>query len=436
MTEIPAHRVVEILRLPGLAEAADYLHWDSLRRRSAPAGLDAREWWLALKLQRRQVARPLPLRDTAGTPFSYVLSDAILERLPLVDSHTAGRIGIGTDMLNSEHRDRYVVSSLIEEAITSSQLEGAATTRQDAVAMLRAGRAPQDRSERMILNNYRAMQRITEISAEPMSSELICELHRTVTEGTLHDPEAAGRLQRPQDQRVDVVDPGNGEILHRPPPAAELPDRMRALCDFANGRTPTPHYLHPIVRAIVLHFWLAYDHPFADGNGRTARALFYWSALNSGYWLFEFLSISSLLRKAPVRYARSFLYTETDDGDLSYFILHQLELILRAVEELGAYVTRKTAELQRVSLGLNSQQMLNHRQRALLAHALKHPAQVYTIQSHRHSHQVAYATARADLLQLRALGFLEQFQVAKELRFRAPPNLDTRLQQVGGGDRE
>jgi Fic family protein len=48
----------------------------------------------------------------------------------------------------------------MEEAITSSQLEGAATTREVAKEMIREGRQPRDRSERMILNNYLTMQRI------------------------------------------------------------------------------------------------------------------------------------------------------------------------------------------------------------------------------------------------------------------------------------
>ena len=113
------------------------------------------------------------------------------------------------------------------------------------------------------------------------------------------------------------------EIFHDPPPAEQLDERMAAMCDFANGKIPN-HFIHPVVRAIILHFWLAYDHPFVDGNGRTARALFYWLMLRNNYWLFEFISISQIIRKAPIKYGRAFLYTETDDNDLTYFILYHL----------------------------------------------------------------------------------------------------------------
>lgn len=43
---------------------------------------------------------------------------------------------------------------------------------------------------------------------------------------------------------------------------------------------------------------IAYMHPFVDGNGRTARALFYWYMLKSGYWLTEYLSISRVIAKS------------------------------------------------------------------------------------------------------------------------------------------
>jgi Fic family protein len=92
--------------------------------------------------------------------------------------------------------------------------------------------------------------------------------------------------------------------------------------------------VHPVVRAILIHFMLGYDHPFYDGNGRTARALFYWSLARSGYWLMEYVSISRLLRQAPAQYARAYRHTETDDNDTTYFIVHQLEVIQQAIAAL------------------------------------------------------------------------------------------------------
>ena len=139
-----------------------------------------------------------------------------------------------------------------------------------------------------------------------------------------------------------------------------------------------------MVRAILVHFWLAYDHPFVDGNGRTARALFYWVMAREGYWLCEYVSISRILKKARVQYARAFLYTETDDNDATYFILYQLGVLTRAIRDLHAYLDRKAAEVREVedlvrrSTALRAE--LNPRQLDLLTHALKHTNAEFTVE--------------------------------------------------------
>lgn len=195
----------------------------------------------------------------------------------------------------------------MEEAIRSSQLEGAVTSRRVAKELLRSGRPPKDRSERMILNNYRALAFMRESVGDRLTPAIVLELHRLLTEGTLDDPDAAGRLQTPQDERVAVLDVNDGSVIHRPPPAEQLSDRLRDLCDFANATDEPESFLHPVIRAVLLHFWVGFDHPFEDGNGRTARALFYWSMRTHRYWLVEYLSISRILREAPSQYSRAFV---------------------------------------------------------------------------------------------------------------------------------
>lgn len=275
LTQLDPQRLLELLTIAPSGQHQAYYHWDELRRRTPPHGLSLEEWWLKLKIGRRQTQRRVPLVDCKNQHFSYCLADNILEKLPLIDAQASGAMIISEQVVNSGQRDRYVISSLIEEAITSSQLEGAVTTRKDAADMLRSGRQPRDKSEQMILNNFKAMQKILEVKDQEITPESVCELHRIVTELTLEDESCAGRIQRPDEKRVAVWDETTGDILHEPPPAKELADRMKNMCDFANGHNTDGPYMHPLIRAIILHFWLAYDHPFEDGNGRTARALFY-----------------------------------------------------------------------------------------------------------------------------------------------------------------
>lgn len=406
-----------------------YLHWDKLRHLTPPASLSPEAWWAGVKAARRPLHKTVALSDLGGTPFYFCPVEPIHEYLHRIDRRLAGRIGASDAITTGGQRDRYLISSLMEEAITSSQLEGAATTRQVAADMLRSGRRPRDRDERMIFNNYRAMATIRQWRDKPLSPELVLHLHRLVTEATLDDPDEAGRLQTETDERVEVRDNLSNDTLHRPPPAAVLPERLEQLCAFANQNLSGKDFLHPVIHAIILHFWLAWDHPFADGNGRTARALFYWKMLQSDYWLFEFISISTILRKAPGQYKRTFLRTETDENDLTYFLLQQLEVISRAMTQLDDYLQRKTEEVQLVERKLKSRMPLNHRQLALLGHALRNPRTEYTFGSHQRSHQVAYATARSDLLELAELGLLDQSAPGrKPIRFLAPMDLSRRIE--------
>jgi Fic family protein len=303
-------------------------------------------------------------------------------------------------------------------------MEGAATTRDVAKAMIRSRRPPRDRSERMILNNFLTMQRIRELRDQPLTPQLVLDLHRLVSEDTLDDPADAGRLRRPG-QDV-VVDDAYGTVFHVPPPADELPGRLEELCRFANSETPTV-FLHPVVRAIALHFWLAYDHPFCDGNGRTARALFYWAMLHQGYGLFEFISISSVINRARGQYERSFLLSESDDNDLTYFLLAQVKVIQQAIAGLHAYLERKAGEGAALQQRLEGMDGLNLRQLALLRHALRHAGFRYSVLSHQNSHGVSHQTARSDLQKLAGRGLLIPAKDGRREVFRVPEDLALRL---------
>ncbi len=384
-----------------------YLHWAELKYRKPPEGLNHDLWWLGIKMARAQLRKRIPLKDARGTHFSFCMPDTVLEMLHEIDSKATGQVAISEQVTNPETRNRYIVSSLIEEAITSSQLEGASTSRKIASNMLRSGRRPKNQHERMILNNYAAMNVVREIKSEKLTPELILDLHRIVTDQTLEDAEAAGKLQTSDDVRVGVFDARNRK-LHTPPPADQLPGRIKELCEFANDEHTAPTFIHPIIKSILLHFWIGFDHPFEDGNGRLARALFYWSMLKQNYWLFECISISRNIKKAPARYAYAYLYSETDENDLTYFIAHQLKVIISSIADLEQYLNKKIEQAKDLEQRLKGVRQFNHRQLALLSHAIRGNSDGYTFRSHQTSHGVAYATARADLLDLEGRELLVQ----------------------------
>lgn len=433
----PFHELLKRIapeRLPAIVSAGlgasleEYLHWDKLRHLDPPAGLTHEEWWLRLKFARYPLFRLLPLTDVEGRPFTFGMPDNVLQLLHFVDQRCSGEIAMPAVVTADEQaRQHYLVNSLMEEAIRSSQLEGATTSRRVAKELLQSGREPTNRSERMIINNYRALQFMRDSLGDELTPSHVLEMQRILTEGTLDNPDAAGRLQRPDEERVAVYDRIDGSLVHRPPLADQLPGRLEQMCAFANETGETDQFVHPVIRSILLHFWLAYDHPFEDGNGRTARLLFYWSMRKHGYWLTEYLTISRILRLGPAKYTRSFLLTETDERDTTYFIIFQLEVIKRAVDELHAYLGRKIKELRKVEQALRGAEEFNHRQLALLTDAARNPDHRYTYRSHARTHNVTPETARTDLSELWRRRLIQRRKAGRQHLYFPASDLAERL---------
>jgi Fic family protein len=411
-----------------------YLHWDELRFREPPAGLTAVEWWASMKWARSQARTSIKSMNSVYSPldFGFVQLPRIQEAL-----HDFDRTNVAREMLtalgNEDAVAEYRVRQLIEEAISSSVLEGARpTTRELARQLVREQRPPATRDERMILNNWHAMKRILQLRDEnrPLIVDDVLELHRILGEDALEVPGAAGTFRGPE--HSVVVEDLEGNVWHTPPPADGLRERIDVLLQFAEDGTiaDSNTFIHPVIRAIIVHFWIGYEHPFRDGNGRIARALYYWCMLRHGYEMAEFLSISGPIDRSPKAYYSAFAFTETDGGDLTYFVLHQLKVMREALTELTTHLKARAdrmADLARTVAGFDS---LNHRQRSVLQHAIRHPFHSYTIEGHAESHRVHYQTARNDFVDLVKRGYLEPRRTGKGKRFYASDSLPKKLEHA------
>lgn len=399
-------RLVELMNLDipiGLAKRP-YYHWEQLRHRNPPGEYTVEEWWSMCRVNRGIVSHELPMTSESGDHFRYCLTDRIRRALHEIDQKAAGSIS-ASGLPDDDMRLQFLVDGRIVEAITSAQLEGASTGHAVAASMLRSGADPEDKDQLMIVNTYLAMNQIAKMP-DTLTVPDICALHEQVTRGTLDNELDAGRIQTPEEERVCVRDNRSGAILHEPPPAKLLPKRMKALRDFANEAKPEKRFLHPVLRAITLHFWLAYDHPFVDGNGRAARMLYYWLAEKRGFWMLQYVPISTLLRKQPAKYGMAYQYVESDGNDLTYFFEYQLDVILKMLNEFLEHVRHRTDETNRLQHRLRSEGF-NLRQLALLSHALRNPAATYSAKTHSISHNVSMPTARTDLTRLAEAGYLK-----------------------------
>ena len=400
------------IQLEGLlSECNDrYAYWTEVKYRykGIELPLTPRLLWGYLKSQRRAAGIAISPRYGLRLFVTAQMQGQLyeLDQLLQADRFVA-------ELIPPAHKRRYLMSALMEEAIRSSQIEGAATTRRVAKEMLRKNITPRDRSQRMILNNYRTMALLQEQRNAEMTEELLLQIHRSMVRGTLEHSADEGRFRTEEDD-VYVANELTKEVVHTPPPASELSDFMQFFLSLCNDREQ-PTFIHPILRGIIIHFLIGYMHPFVDGNGRTARALFFWYMLRSGYSLLEYLSISQVIYEGKSQYEEAYLKVETDDLDLGYFVQYHLRVLRRSIESFKSYTEQKLKEQESLTPLLRIGG-LNERQLHILRLYQESDALSLTGGEVVQRFGVTLATAKSDLKGLVERGFLDEIAYNKVKR--------------------
>jgi Fic family protein len=386
---------------------ADYEYWDKVKYKTLPEGYTPQMLWAHVKALR--------LRGMMTVWEKYGINLCITSQMQRMCHDFDMKFGVfwedGNDAQSPEKR-YYLSSSLMEEAIYSSKMEGASTTRVVAKEMLRKKKSPQNKAQQMIANNYATIQYIVDHKDDPLSEERLLYIHRLMTEKTLDNPEYSGRFRT--NDNVVVADMIEGDVVYTPPTFKEIPEFVETLCDFFNNDNQST-FIHPIIKGIIVHFMLAYMHPFVDGNGRTARALFYWYMLKENYKLTEYMSISRVISKSKASYEKAFRYTENDGNDMGYFVAYNLRALEISFQQLRDYILRKQKEKKAASTFMIAGN-INQRQAIILQRLTDESETVFTVRDAQELFSVSSMTARKDLSDLVQQGYLEEIAINKVTR--------------------
>ena len=386
---------------------ANYEYWDKAKYKKLPEGFTPQMLWTNVKASR--------LRSTIPVWNKYGINLCVTSQMQRLCHEFDMKFGSFWEVegdSQSAEKKYYLSSSLMEEAIYSSKMEGASTTRIVAKDMLRKKKSPQNKSQQMIVNNYNTIQYIVEHKEQPLTEELLLTIHRLMTEKTLDNPEDAGRFRT--NDKVVVADMVEGDIIYTPPSFQEIPEFVESLCNFFNNDNPRT-FIHPIIRGIIVHFMLAFMHPFVDGNGRTARALFYWYMLKEGYKLTEYMSISRVIAKSKTNYEKAFRYVENDGNDMGYFVAYNLGALEKSFQQLRDYIQRKQRE-KRAASSFMMAGNINQRQALILQRLKEEPDTIFTVKDVQEHFSVSSMTARKDLADLVQQGYMSEIALNKVTR--------------------
>ena len=386
----------------------EYEYWDSVKYKKLPDWCPSHQnLWVYVKTSR--IFNYVYPWDKYGVRFGLTNR---MQRLCHEFDMNFGGSWSNDSLIPQENREQFLISSLMEEAIYSSQMEGAVTTRKVAKEMLRKKITPKDKSQQMIVNNYQTIRYIVDNKGNTLTPESILHIHRLMTENTLLNQDDAGQLR--DNDEVVVENAITHEVVHTPPSYSVLPQFINDLCDYFN-ETEFEVFVHPIIRGIIIHFMLAYMHPFVDGNGRTARALFYWYMLKQGYWLTEYLSISRVIAKSKKSYEKAYLYVESDKMDLGYFVIYNLKVLEQSFKQLQEYIKKKQNEKysSKEFLKLGN---INERQAQILKIYDENPKEVLTVKDLQVKFLISPTTAKSDIIGLIERGFLSEISFNKVKR--------------------
>lgn len=366
-----------------------------------PVSMPISKVWPVLQKARKEISEKLPLSAMDGSAFWWILTDHILEESEKVLALARREL-----IFDRPEYQAAFEEAVLDEAVYSSVIEGAFTTRKEAQAFIREGRAPKNKSEQMVKNNYEALTYVLENIDVPITKETIFQIYSLVTKDTLEEPAASDRYR----DEPAFVRSQRGEIVHTAPRAEQVPQMMDALVAFIADSE-----LSPLIKACVAHFYFVYVHPFIDGNGRTARALSYMILLQAGYDFFRYFSISGVIAEERSKYYKAIKDVEDDGYDMTYFIDYSIGMLARAVKKMEDRLVNKVVMEER----LNQLRVSGANER-LLAGAewlLKSPNHSVTIKAWEQKFGVATETARQDLFKLEEAGIVKRKLVKRRYEF-------------------
>ncbi len=370
-----------------------------------PGELNLSEVWQKIQGERKARGEHLDLRDEKGNNFWYVNLKPLQAKLHQIDSRGKDSL---YSFIKSDIENELIFDSIIEEAWASNIIEGAFTTHKRAQELVRRNLTPKDKNELMTKNNHLAMTHILENRDSAFDINLILRIHQIITQGTLDDPEYAGKFR---DDEVFIWDKTN-TVIFKPMAAENIEPCLNNMVTWVNTQSDED-FIHPVVKASIIHFYVVYVHPFFDGNGRTARALFYFYLLKNHYEFFKYFSISALIAKQREKYYKAIKDVEDNDNDLTYFLLYFTDVVSKSIDEI---INRIASKYQSRIIYDNLDKKgvyLNKRQRKLIKLLIDHDHKNITTRRYEKIFKVSYGTARSDLNEMAENGLLQKRKIGK-----------------------
>ena len=353
-----------------------------------------------LTLLKRDFYQKLPLHDFDGKPMVYLDSVARV-------SLSAARV-----LLTPQQSARlYGTKAMEEEILSTFRIEQINTSR-ESVRRIVSGQAPKNDEEHRIYGMKRGLEFIADVS-HTITEENLFQLYQ-MTIGDFLPKE--DRLLPGSRYRHDSVYIVGSQLEHTGLPWQKLPAYMAELVAFAAEKTAQ----NDLIKAAVLHFALAYLHPYFDGNGRMARLLHLWYLVQQGYSSALFVPMSRFVEESRSRYYKAYTQVEQNQEisgvlDVTPFLVYFAESVYHRLGE--AQPQPRTLQAFEEAL---RQGKVTEKERALWQFVLTAYGceEFSTKRLEKDFGDAAYATIRSFVLKFERIGLLTAVHYGNRVKYR------------------
>ncbi|WP_373484548.1 Fic family protein [Acetobacterium sp.] len=342
-----------------------------------------------IALLRKDFFKTLPLRDFDGQSLVYLENRV---RLSMASARVLFARPPGTHPYNINAMTTEIQATLAIENITSSR---------ESIRHILTGYAPQDESEQRLWGMKKGLDFISN-PANKITEATLYQLYM-MTVGDFLEPE--NQLELGRFYRDDAVYIVGEKIEHAGLPAHQLPAAMAQLVDFINSEDQ----LNDLLKAVIVHFYLAYLHPYFDGNGRMARMLHLWLLIQQGYPAALFQPLSDHINATRKDYYQAFSRVEDNHRisgivDVTPFLVYFIEAVYHQLKpQTGVAADGLAVYQEALAAGL-----ITAKEKALFEFVLAAygRAEFSTKQLEKDFGAAAYATIRGFVLKFAELGLL------------------------------
>jgi Fic family protein len=400
------------------------ISWDEFEQMTQPSGMSPAQTWELLTLLRRQTAVDFPFRDSRGRRGWCSLTRSMMSDYADIDwrCHQGSRLD---QAIRSRNATYFLIEAHVNDAVTAIRDDGVALGYERAREILLGEREPSGPDELILLNSHRARWDLEDLGRQRCTPELIRRLHRRVTKGA-------------EQPSVSSPDPGSefweGANLDSEA-SLDLISRMvnNEGVDVAE---------HPVLLSMAIHWVFMSNLPLPTWNGVMASLIMKLCFIKSRLPVLVYIPIlkthnawqDGAIRPpvVPVPFSKSMVQFG-DEVDFTIYAGALAHLVRLDLGETERELRRALMRDEALSETLQFDPNINYRQRAVLSRALDHPEASFRIETHRTHYRVAYATARADLLKLASMGFLECVREKRAFVFTPSPGLRAALRGRAAG---